>query len=308
MLDLRRLRTLREVAVQGSISGAARSLRFTPSAVSQQLARLEEEAGVQLLERRPSSVKLTDAGQVLVAHTESILARLHEAEAEMRTVARKGGGELRITSFPTAAATIVPTALATFSSGHPEVSVTLVESEPVSGAARVKAGEFDVGLVWEYDFVPAPVGSGLILVWLLDDPIRLLLPSGHELAGAAEIDLGDLAGMPWITSTPRWPCSPFTRRACQVAGFEPRIVAETDDHRTLQRLVAEGVGAALETELSLRDLQVDLAVLPLAVPLKRRIFAVHRDDAGWAPRAFADILVDVAKPRLQAVPEPAEAA
>jgi DNA-binding transcriptional LysR family regulator len=308
MLDLRRLRTLREVAVQGSISGAARALRFTPSAVSQQLTRLEREAGVPLLERRPSSVQLTDAGRVLVAHTEKILARLHEAEAEMRAVAKRGGGELRIASFPTAAATIVPTALARFSSAHPDVSVTLVESEPVSGAAGVKAGEFDVGLVWEYDFVQAPVGSGLTLVWLLDDPIRVLLPPGHALAGADAIDLGDLADMAWITSTPRWPCSPFTRRACEVAGFEPRVVAETDDHRTLQRLVAEGVGAALETELSLRDLREDIAVLPLTVPLKRRIFAVHREDAGWAPRAFTEILVDVAKPRLKAVPEPAEAA
>jgi DNA-binding transcriptional LysR family regulator len=308
MLDVRRLRTLREVAVRGSISGAARALNFTPSAVSQQLARLEQEAGVPLLERRPSSVELTDAARVLVAHTEEILARLHEAEAEMRVVAQRGGGELRITSFPTAAATIVPAALATFSSRHPEFSVTLVESEPVSGAARVRAGEFDLGLVWEYDFVPAPVGSGLTPVWLLDDPIRALLPPDHPLAGADEVDLGELAGMAWITSTPRWPCSPFTRRACQAVGFEPRIVAETDDHRTLQRLVAEGVGAALETELSLRDLRDDVAVLPLAVPLKRRIFAVHREDAGRAPRLFAEILVDVAKPRLQAVPEPAEAA
>src|SRR5436305_57217 len=122
MLDVRRLRTLREVAVQGSISAAARSLRFTPSAVSQQLARLEREAGVPLLERGPSSVRLTEAGRVLVEHTETILARLHAAETEMRAAAGRDGGELRVAAFPTAAATIVPPALTAFAAREPSVS------------------------------------------------------------------------------------------------------------------------------------------------------------------------------------------
>ena len=308
MLDVRRLRTLREVAIHGSISAAARSLNFTASAVSQQLARLEREAGVALLERGPSSVRLTEAGRVLVEHTEAILALLHEAEAEMRATAHLRGGALRVASFPSAAATILPPALTWFSAADPSVSVTLVESDPATGASGVKAGDYDVALAWEYDFVPAPLGKGLTRVPLLDDPIYVLLPAEHPGAAAAAVDLADLAETPWITSTPRSSCNPFTRRACRAAGFEPRVVAETDDHRALQRLVAEGVGAALESELSLRDLRSDLAVRPLASPLKRRIFAVHRVDAAAATVAFVEVLSNAAKPRLKAVPDTVEAA
>ena len=186
MLDVRRLRTLREVAVQGSISAAARTLRFTPSAVSQQLARLEQEAGVALLKRGPSSVRLTDAGRVLVEHTEAILARLHEAESEMRAAAALDGGELRVASFPSVAATVVPPAMTAFSDAHPAVGVTLIETDPVSGADGVRTGEYDLAMAWEYDFVPVSFGESLESVALLDDPIRVLLAQTHPAAGAAD--------------------------------------------------------------------------------------------------------------------------
>lgn len=308
MLDVRRLRTLREVAVQGSISAAARTLRFTPSAVSQQLARLEQEAGVPLLKRGPSSVRLTDAGQVLVEHTEAILARLHEAESEMRAAAARDGGELRVASFPSVAATVVPPAMTAFSDAHPAVGVTLIETDPVSGADGVRTGEYDLAMAWEYDFVPVSFGESLESVALLDDPIRVLLARTHPAAGAPKVDLADLRDTPWITSTPRSSCNPFTRRACRAAGFEPRVVAESDDHRAIQRLVAEGVGAALESELSLRELRSDVAVLNPAAPLKRRIFAVHRGGATDAVDGFVAALREASAPRLRVAPQPVEAA
>jgi DNA-binding transcriptional LysR family regulator len=276
--------------------------------VSQQLARLEQEAGVPLLERWPSRVRLTEAGRVLVAHTEEILARLHEAEAEMRATALSQGGELRVASFPSAAATVVPPALTEFAARNPGVSVTLVESDPVSGAVGVKSGDYDVALAWEYDYVPVSAARTVTRVAVLDDPIHVLLPPEHPAAAAPVVDLAALADTPWITSTPQSSCNPFTARACQAAGFEPRVVAETNDHRVLQRLVAEGVGAALESELSLRELRTDVAVRPLASPLKRRIFAVHRRDAGPAAVAFVDVLCEIAKPRLKVVAEPVQAA
>ena len=308
MLDVRRLRTLREVAVQGSISAAARELRFTPSAVSQQLARLEQEAGVPLLKRGPSSVELTEAGRVLVEHTEAILVRLHEAESEMRMAAELHGGELRVASFPSIAATLVPPAMTAFHRAEPAIGVTLIETDPVSGADGVKTGEYDVAMAWEYDFVPVTIGRGLDRVALLDDPIRVLLPQDHAAAAKPVVDLAELRETAWITSTPRSSCNPFTRRACQAAGFEPRVVAETDDHRALQRLVAEGVGAALESELSLRELRNDVAVLDPAEPLKRRIFAVHRDGASPAVEGFVSALRDASAPRLRIAPQPVEAA
>jgi DNA-binding transcriptional LysR family regulator len=305
MLDVRRLKTLREVAARGSISAAARALRFTPSAVSQQLAKLEQETGVALLDRGPSSVRLTEAGRVLVEHAEAILARLHEAEADMRAAAN-GGSVLRLATFPSAAATLLPRALRARAALGEAVSVTMVETDPAQGVAGVRAGEFDVALTWEYDFVPAPAPEGVERSWLLDDAIHVLLPAAE--AAPEVVDLADLAERAWITSTPRSSCHPFTRRACQAAGFEPRTVAETDDHRVLQRLVSEGVGVALESELALRELRADVAVRPLAIPLKRRIFAASRRDPGPVVAAFVGVLRDVSAPRLRVLPEPVHAA
>jgi DNA-binding transcriptional LysR family regulator len=277
MLDVRRMRVLREVALQGSIAAAAEALSYTPSAVSQQLARLERESGVALLERGPRSVRLTDAGRALVAHTEAILARLASAEAEIRSIAEQRAGTLRVASFPTAAATLLPPALTHFAAAYPQVAVTLVEADPVAGLEQLLAGEADVALVWEYDFVPLEVSAAVELLALLDDPVYAVLPSGHPAAQHEAVALADLAGEAWIASTPRSSCHPFTRRACQAAGFEPRIAAETNDHHVLERLVATGVGVALVSELSLSRAPEGVAVRPIAPdPPKRRILAAHR--------------------------------
>jgi DNA-binding transcriptional LysR family regulator len=277
MLDVRRMRVLREVALQGSIAAAAEALSYTPSAVSQQVARLERESGVALLERGPRSVRLTDAGRALVAHTEGILARLASAEAEIRSIAAQRAGTLRLASFPTAAATLVPPALGGFSGTYPEVAVALVEADPVAGLEQLLAGEVDVALVWEYDFVPLKVPAGVEAVPLLDDPVHVVLPVGHPAAARPSVALAELADEAWITSTVRSSCHPFTRRACEAAGFEPRIAAETNDHHVLERLVATGVGVALLPELSLSPSPDGVVVRRLAPdPPKRRILAAHR--------------------------------
>jgi DNA-binding transcriptional LysR family regulator len=277
MLDVRRMRVLREVALQGSIAAAAEALSYTPSAVSQQLARLERESGVALLERGPRSVRLTDAGRALVAHTEAILARLASAEAEIRSIAEQRAGTLRVASFPTAAAALLPAALTRFAAGYPQVAVTLVEADPVAGLEQLLAGEADIALVWEYDFVPLAVPAAVELVPLLDDPVLVVLPEAHPAARQQAVALTELAGEAWITSTPRSSCHPFTRRACQAAGFEPRVAAETNDHHVLERLVATGVGVALVSELSLSRAPEGVAVRPVAPdPPKRRILAAHR--------------------------------
>lgn len=277
MLDVRRMRVLREVALRGSIAAAAEALSFTPSAVSQQLAQLERESGVALLDRGPRSVRLTDAGRALVAHTEAILARLASAEAEIRSLTAEHAGTIRLGSFPTAAATLVPPALASLGRRRPEVTVTLKESDPGLALDRLIAGELDLALIWEYDFVPVVVPGSIACVELLDDPVRVVLAPDHPAARGETVALADLAGEAWISSTPLSSCHPFTRRACNAAGFEPRVTAETNDHHVLARLVASGVGVALVTELSLGGVGRDVAVRPIAPnPPKRRIVAAHR--------------------------------
>jgi DNA-binding transcriptional LysR family regulator len=279
MLDVRRMRVLREVALRGSIAGAAQSLSFTPSAVSQQVAKLEQEAGVALVKRGPRSVSLTDAGNRLVEHAEAILERLDEAESDLRRLA---GVEpaLRLGSITTAAATILPGALKSYARRRPETEVTVLEADPLVSLARLRARELDVAVVFEYDYVPLPGDERLQLEPLLEEPIRVVLPEGHPVARQRAVHLPDLAGETWIRSTQRSSCRPFTERACQAAGFTPRIVADFDDYTVMQNAVAAGVGVAFAPDMGLSRLSPGVAVRPIAfaAPHRRVLVAVRRGE------------------------------
>src|ERR1700686_3821745 len=150
MLNVTRLNVLKEVAYRGSISAAADALSYTQSAVSQQIAALEAETGMTLLERHPRGVSLTAAGQTLVGHAEGVLAQLEAAQAALSAIAGLRGGRLRMASFPTAGATLMPLAIATFRSSSPDVELTLEEGEPEEILARMRAGELDLALLFEF--------------------------------------------------------------------------------------------------------------------------------------------------------------
>jgi DNA-binding transcriptional LysR family regulator len=277
MLDVRRMRVLREVAERGSMAAAAQALSFTPSAVSQQVATLEREVGIALVERGPRSIRLTEAGRALVAHTEGILAGLEAAEAEIHAIAGVRGGILRLASFPTAYATIMPAALVEFRRRHPSIELTLTEADPLDSLERLKSGGLDLALLYEYDHVPFPNEDAVEQVDLLEDPIRVLLPGFHPATRRRAVRLESLAGEAWITSTARSSCHLFVTRACRAAGFEPSIGFESDDHAVWQGLVAAGVGVALAPDLALSPLHPGVEARPLALtPLKRRVFAAHR--------------------------------
>ncbi len=275
MLDVRRLRVLREVALRGSIAAAAESLRFTPSAVSQQVAKLEAEAGVPLVERGPRSIRLTPAGWRLVEHAEVILEQLAEAEADLREL---GGSppRLRIGANTTAAAGIVPDALVRFGALEPGIEVTVTEADPLVTLARVRVRELDLAIVFEYDHVPLPVDPRVELELLLEEPLRIVLPAAHPAAGRRVVRLLDLAEDTWIRSTSRSSCNPFTERACRAAGFEPRVRFEFDDYTAMQNLVASGAGVAFAPDLGLSRLNPGVAVRPIAFGPKRRVLAAHR--------------------------------
>jgi DNA-binding transcriptional LysR family regulator len=280
MLDVRRLRMLREVSLHGTIRAAASSLSFTPSAVSQQLSALERDLGVELLERRGRSVQLTPAARALVERTEQILVQLAAAEDEVRAIASANEAPLRVASFASAAATILADAVR-----DNGLEAHILEIDPRLGLARLRAGEVDLAILWEYDFVPIEPGAGIELVPLLDDPIQVVLPAAHPAAAGTALELASLAGEPWVDSTTLSSCHPFLRRACNAAGFEPRIAAETNDHRTLHHLVASGVGLALVPLLSQLDLPASLVARPIRTnPPKRRIYAAFRSRSLEDPR------------------------
>lgn len=173
MLDVRRLRLLRELAYRGTIAAVAEALTFTPSAVSQQLAALEREAGVALLERTGRRVALTPAGVTLVRHAEAVLERLEQAAAELAAAKGDLSGTVRIGAFPTATRAILPSALAALARSHPGLDPMVDEVDPAEVAPRLRAGELDVALVHEYDFVPAEPDLALDAVPLLDEPMYL---------------------------------------------------------------------------------------------------------------------------------------
>jgi DNA-binding transcriptional LysR family regulator len=197
MLDLRRLRVLREVAVRGSFSAAATALMFSPSAVSQQIAQLEREVGVTLVERRSTGVVLTPAGQLLLAHANAILARAADAEEELRQLSDGNLGRLRAAAFSSAAATLMPEAIVEFRAVQPRVEIELVEQDRRESLEQLRRGELDLAIVVR---VAEPDPEGVVVMPLLDDYIDVLLPLHHRLAGSPAVALASCATSPGRTA------------------------------------------------------------------------------------------------------------
>ncbi len=248
MLDVRRLRVLREVARAGSLARAAEILSYTPSAVSQQIAALEREAGTRLLERRARGVVLTEAGQTLVAHTEAVLAQLDAAEAALAELADLRRGRLRMASFATAGATILPLAVEAFRARHPAIEVSVAQASPIESVARLQQGRLDLALT--VDLEPSPA-EGVEVIHLFDDPVQLAVHRDHPLATRPELRLEELAGEIWIDVPRRTSGGKVLIRACERAGFEPRVAFESDDYTAIQELVGAGLGLALIPDLAL---------------------------------------------------------
>ena len=296
MLDVKRLRVLREVSMRGSFSAAAESLAYTQSAISQQIAALERETGTVLVERNARGVRLTEAGEALVRHADVILARLADAEAELSAIAGLRGGRLRLVSFPTAGATIAPRAIARFRAGHPGVVLTLEPREPDESIEALKSGEADIALTLEAGFEPI-ADKAIERRHILDDPMYLCLSSCDPRAARARLRLRDFAEDPWIMGTSgRCPDGMILERACQAAGFEPRVAFQSDDYVAIQGFVAAGVGVCLIPDRALVALRDDVVIRCLeGRPPVRRILAATLAGGYVSPAAAAmlDILTEV---------------
>ncbi len=288
MLNVSRLRILTEVAYRGTLSAAAHELSYTQSAVSQQIAALEAEAGMQLLERHPRGVSLTAAGQTLVAHAEGVLAGLDAAEAALAAIKGLRGGRLRMASFPTAGATLMPIAIASFRTSYPDVELTLAEGEPEEIAPRMRAGEFDLALLFEFTGEQSVLAAEETRVELLADPLYLALPREHRLASGRRLRLSELAGESWVQTSSESACARHVVRRCLASGFEPKVSFESDDYQTVQGLVAAGVGVALIPALALPAVREDVVIRALSpAPPVRRVIAAAPPGARLIPAATA---------------------
>ncbi len=284
MLNTSRLNVFREVVEHGSFSAAADALTYSQSAVSQAIATLEEELGTALIERRRGGVRPTPAGAALAAHVGGILAQMDIAESEVAAIARGRGGRLRTASFPTAGSTLMPRAVAAFRASHPGVELTLAEGEPEEIAPRLRAGEFDLVLLFEFEGVGERLGTGMRRFELLEDPLHLALPADHPLAARRRIELGDLREESFVQTSAASPCAKHVIRSCHAAGFEPSVSFESDDYQTVQGLVAAGVGVALIPELALSTVREDIVVRALhpSSPV-RKVFAATPRGAAATP-------------------------
>jgi DNA-binding transcriptional LysR family regulator len=301
MLDVRRLRILREVALRGTIRAAADALHLTGPAVSQQLAALERESGTRLLERDGRTVRLTAAAETLVAHTEAILAQLEAAEADVAAAEGRFGGQLRIAAFPTFAALIAPR-LGELREAMPGVRVSLHELEPEESLAALRVGEVEVAVAHEYDRVPRRVDHAVQVTELLTEPLLLALPRDHPLAGGP-VALADLADDPgWIAPPAALTCHDEVLRLCAAAGFQPRIASHVYTYDVTLALVASG-GVALVPRIAALDPPDGVAIAePSDVAGRRRCFAAVR--RGSAQRPSIGLALDVLRRAGAAPAEP----
>ncbi|MGW6420480.1 LysR substrate-binding domain-containing protein [Streptomyces sp. NPDC055055] len=273
MLDVRRMQVLRAVVTSGSVTAAARHLGYTPSAVSQQIAALEKEAGIELLERFGRGVRPTAAGRLLTEHAALIGRQVAEAETALADLRAGRTGRIAVRYFATAGADLVAPALARFRSRHPDVRVDL----------RIADGSPDEEA--DLTLVVRARGSGerdgLRLVHLVDDPYRAVLPRGHPLADRrTAVELGGLATEPWVGSERPGPCLDAVLEACAAAGFTPDIAVQCEEYAAAQGFVAAGLGITLIPRLGLGSRHPNVVVRRIRGPEPvRSIHAAVRESS-----------------------------
>ncbi|WP_067816666.1 LysR family transcriptional regulator [Nocardia inohanensis] len=288
MLDIRKLRLLRELAHRGTIAAVAEALSYTPSAVSQQIAALEREAGRALLTRTGRRVTLTPAGALLVEHTEVVLADLERAEAALAANETGLSGSIRLGTFPTALPAIVLPALLAIGRAEKALELTVTEVDPAAVPDLLRGGQLDMALVHEYDNVPSTLGSGIELEPLLDEVVYLASAEPPEVPGDKVIR--SHAQSRWIVGNHGTLCHTMAMRTCQAQGFEPRIAHRIDDFATVLRLVAAEVGVAVVPQLAAID--VPAGVVLTALPIRRRTRIAYRRGSRTQP-AFSAVSAEL---------------
>jgi DNA-binding transcriptional LysR family regulator len=301
MLDVRRLRVLHAVSSHGSVTAAATALGFSSPAISQQLAALEREVGLPLTERAGRGIALTPAADILVAHTEVLLAQLDAAEAEVAALRDQVAGSVTLAAFPSAAATLVPAVWAALARSAPHVHLDLLEMEPEESLPAAARGDVDVAVAHEYDVLPRPLDPLFERRELLADPVLIAaaataFPVQPDPLALDTLALETLAGQPFLAPRAGTSCAEMTLRACAQAGFVPRVMARATDFQVLLSLVAAGAGITLIPRLAARHVPPDVRLLRPARPITRQVFTVSRrgGDRKPAVRVVLDALATAA--------------
>lgn len=300
MLDAHRLALLAEVAHAGSIAGAAQKLAFTPSAVSQQLGKLERDVGAPVLHRHARGVTLTPVGEALLVHAETIAGELRDAEA----VLRAEPAQLAVGTFASAGTALVPAVLAEFRRAHPVVALRLLDLEPPGGYDLVRSRELDLLITHRYPGAPLPEARGLTRSLLREERFRLILPPDHPKARVRRLTLAALTGEEWISGSPGVPNRACLDQLADAAGVTLGVTYETRDYQVILALVEAGLGVAFVPESVLEragTARIEVRDVAGARPA-REIFLVHHRRPGELVAEMADRLRRRAAPRSGTAP------
>jgi DNA-binding transcriptional LysR family regulator len=286
MLDVRRLRLLREVDVRGTLAGVAAALHQSPSSISQQLALLEREVGVELLRKSGRGVQLTPQAQILVEHTGAVLQRLEQAETDLAASLDEATGTVRIAVFQSAALALMPDTLTSLARDHPRLRVTMTQREPESALHETWARDFDLVVAEQYPGHAAPRHHELDRVPLTTDVIRLAVPPA-SVGGPRIVDLAQASQLPWVMEPPGVASRHFAEQACRVAGFEPDVRYETADLQAQIRLVESGNAVALLPDLLWTGREPTVRLIDLDGTPRRTIFTSARLASAQQPAIVA---------------------
>lgn len=298
MFALDRLRALEALATHRSVAGAATALHLTPSAVSQQLAKLEREAGATLTEPAGRGLRLTAAGRMLAEHAADILARVAAARLDLDRLRDEVVGELRVGAIPTSVHALAPAALARLRAAHPDLRVVLADGEAEQTLPAVLAGDLDLAVVENWEGLPAPIPAGTSRARLCDDVIDLLLPADHALAGPGPVALAEVDDLDWVADGNDTRAQSWLLQTLRAQGLEPRVTCRVRGFGMHVELVA-GVGvAALVPRLARPPLPAGVVTATTTPLLRRSIDAVWRTDRGTpAVRAAVATFTAVAAER-----------
>ncbi|GGY22159.1 LysR family transcriptional regulator [Streptomyces xanthochromogenes] len=283
MLDLARLRALHAVHVHGSVAAAATALGYTPSAISQQITKLERETRTTLLERRGRGIALTDAALHLAATARELMAIVERAETALEERRGLPTGVLTVGAFATAARGLLPQALAALAREHPTLETRLSEVDPHVSVDLVAKGIIDLAVAHDWDIAPLPAPEGVEYAAIGDDLCDVLVPADHPLASRAVIHRSDLAQEPWICQPPGSVCHDWLVRTLRADGHEPYLRHQAGEYHTQLALVAAGLGIALIPRLGRGPLPEGVVALPLDPAPTRRLYALWRTGAARRP-------------------------
>ncbi|NKK74850.1 LysR family transcriptional regulator [Rhizobium leguminosarum bv. viciae] len=299
-MDIQRLKTLRELAIRGTMAAVSEAVGISPSAVSQQISLLEDEVGATLIERRGRGVAITPAGQVLVQHAERLLTLLEEARTDLAEIKRIVAGELTIASFPSIAASLLPPAIRALQLEYPALIVSAVEMEPLVGLASLRSWQCDLAIIDDLTLKEDKNTEGLETFPIYEDRIVAVLHKSHPLANKQKLKLTDLRDEPWAIDTRPNTFSDIIFAMCEAKGFHPRIIGRFDAFDVISAMVANRCAISVLPQIRTLLHRDELVALPFNPPIKRMILLAIRK--GESRRPSVKIVIDALKAHAESMP------